>query len=71
MNGNTLSQKKVRRRFSFRKLALLTVLFTLTLASTGCASFSSSMSTAPEHSGPPPYADDPEANGNPAKAWWN
>ncbi len=38
---------------------------------TGCASFSNHMSAAPEHSGAPPYDDDPEANGNPAKAWYN
>jgi hypothetical protein len=29
------------------------------------------MASTPDHSGAPPYADDPEANGNPAKAWWN
>jgi len=38
---------------------------------TGCASFSSQMSSQPDRFGPPPYADDPEANGDPEKAWWN
>jgi hypothetical protein len=27
--------------------------------------------TPPPRSGAPPYPDDPEANGNPAKAWYN
>ncbi|MEJ0000628.1 MAG: hypothetical protein WDO13_16580 [Verrucomicrobiota bacterium] len=37
----------------------------------GCSAFNSSMASPPERTGLPPYADDPEANGNPAKAWWN
>jgi uncharacterized protein YceK len=41
------------------------------LLQSGCASFSNHMATAPDRTGPPPYADDPEANGNPAKAWYN
>jgi hypothetical protein len=43
----------------------------LALSGAGCASFNSDMASAPEHVGVPPYADDPEANGNPEKAWWN
>jgi len=44
---------------------------TLGLLPTGCASFSDHMDAFPSRTGPPPYADDPEANGNPAKAWYN
>jgi hypothetical protein len=29
------------------------------------------MDAFPGRTGAPPYADDPEANGNPAKAWYN
>ncbi len=43
----------------------------LCLIPSGCASFSSSMDAFPSRTRPPPYADDPEANGNPAKAWYN
>ena len=43
----------------------------LSLCLTGCSSFNSHMSAAPERFGAPPYAEDPEANGNPAKAWYN
>jgi hypothetical protein len=52
-------------------LLLLGFLLAAVIMTTGCASFSSNMSAAPERSGAPPYADDPEANGNPAKAWYN
>ena len=38
---------------------------------TGCASFSPQMSGEPNQIGAPAYAYDPEANGNPEKAWWN
>jgi hypothetical protein len=44
---------------------------TLCFLPTGCASFSDHMDAFPSRTGPPPYADDPEANGNPAKAWYN
>jgi hypothetical protein len=43
----------------------------LCLLQTGCASFSDHMDAFPSRTGAPPYADDPEANGNPAKAWYN
>lgn len=55
----------------FNAIRFLSVGLLLCLLPTGCASFSNHMSSAPDRSGAPPYADDPEANGNPAKAWYN
>jgi len=43
----------------------------LALSAAGCASFNDNMDSGPQRNGAPPYAGDPEANGNPAKAWWN
>jgi hypothetical protein len=43
----------------------------LALSGAGCATFNDNMASTPDHSSAPPYASDPEANGNPAKAWWN
>ena len=51
------------------RFLILAALFLFLL--TGCASFSSHMTAVPERSGAPPYPDDPEANGNPATAWYN
>ena len=59
-----------------RKLVLFRLRFlllgvALCLIPTGCASFSPHMSGQPDQIGPPSYAYDPEANGNPEKTWWN
>jgi hypothetical protein len=53
------------------RLLCLACMVILSLFPTSCASFSNHMSAAPDRSGAPPYPDDPEANGNPAKAWYN
>ncbi len=52
----------------FLRLGLIAL---LALSGAGCASFNNNMASEPDQSGSPPYASDPEANGNPAKAWWN
>ena len=58
-----------------RRILIQTV-FVILLSATallleGCASFNSNMGSLPDRTSAPPYADDPEANGNPAKAWYN
>ena len=59
-----------RKETAFMK-AKLAMKLLLGLMASGCAGFNSNMSSLPERSAVPPYADDPEANGNPAKAWYN
>jgi hypothetical protein len=59
------------RTVSSSLLLRLGLIAILALSGAGCASFNNNMASTPDHSGAPPYADDPEANGNPAKAWWN
>ncbi len=54
----------------FRGLRIILIL-SLGFLPTACASFSDHMDAFPSRTGPPPYADDPEANGNPNKAWYN
>lgn len=60
----------MRNLKSLRKWSLL-LGFALFVIPTGCATVSNRMSGEPDHFGAPPYADDPEANGNPEKAWYN
>ena len=57
-------------RASLRRLALLALLAAGSALS-GCAGLSGHMESFPNRAGAPPYPDDPEANGNPAKAWYN
>jgi hypothetical protein len=69
MNSELLNSGKRAVSCSLRlRLALIAI---LALSGVGCASFNGKMASAPERSGAPPYAGDPEANGNPQKAWWN
>jgi hypothetical protein len=60
---------------SLRRLVLTLRAFALGLCLccllSGCASFNSDLGSFPDRRGAPPYPDDPEANGNPAKAWYN
>jgi hypothetical protein len=60
-----------KRAVSPSLLLRLGLIAIVALSGTGCASFNDNMASTPDHSGAPPYASDPEANGNPAKAWWN
>ena len=60
----------IRNRMSFRLLCFLLAV-ALFVIPTGCATFSNHMSGEPDRIGAPPYADDPEGNGNPEKAWYN
>ncbi len=53
------------------KAGLILYLVIVGFAPTGCSCFNSRMD-APPNSGVPPYSsDDPEASGNPARAWYN
>ena len=53
------------------RLVLVLVGTTILFGLSGCACFNSNMGDFPDRRGAPPYDDDPEANGNPAKAWYN
>ena len=53
-----------------RQAGLILLLVVAGLAPTGCGSFNSHMD-APPNSGVPPYSDDPESSGNPARAWYD
>jgi hypothetical protein len=54
-----------------RLLLRLGLMAILALPGAGCSSFNDNMASMPDRTSAPPYASDPEANGNPAKAWWN
>ncbi len=69
MNSELLHPEK--RTISPGLLLRMGLIALLALSGAGCASFNHDMASTPDHSGAAPYSDDPEANGNPYKAWWN
>jgi hypothetical protein len=67
-NGPVLESKRLACLLKVRRFGLLLFLVVIGFAPAGCASH---MDAYPSRTGAPPYPDDPEANGNPAKAWYN
>ena len=65
MQRNVFARVRLGQILRFALILLLVPLFT------GCASFSNHMDAYSSRTGAPPYPDDPEANGNPEKAWYN
>jgi hypothetical protein len=72
MHGNHFSSlAELATNLTSIRLRHLALGLAFSLLLTGCASFSDHMDAFPSRTGAPPYPDDPEANGNPAKAWYN
>jgi hypothetical protein len=60
----------IRNLRSFR-LRYLFFGIALCLIPTGCATFGNQASYTPKNTGAAPFPNDPEANGDPLKAWYN